>query len=170
MKQIVALNLGCNAHKFKDFINIDMDQKYQPDLNIDCRELDKNFKSDSVDFIHAGHFLEHVSYKDALKILTCCHQILKPFGSLLVTVPDYTKCEDISIEEAEKVILGQGEHLTLYHIGRLEQALAHAGFRLWSEVPLKNVPYLIYSNRNNPVPDKWQTSVMAIKHLPPMDG
>ena len=74
---------------------------------------------------------------------------------------------DLPIEEAERVILGSGEHECLFHIGRLQQALEAAGFKLWSEVPLENVPYLIYANSRNPVPDKWQTSVVAIKHLPP---
>ena len=162
-----ALNLGSNVHKFLGFINIDLDEKHNPDLVADCCHLDKHFEPNSVDFIHAGHFLEHVPYGDAIRIIKQCHSILKPFGSLLITVPDYTKCEGLSIEEAERVILGSGEHVCLYHIGRLKQIMDAGGFRLWAEVPLENVPYLIYANNRNPVPDKWQTSVVAVKHIPP---
>lgn len=164
---MVAINLGCNAHKFKGFINVDLDPKFNPDLVADCRFLTDHFNPDSVDFIHAGHFIEHVPYSDGLRIVKQCHTILKTFGSLLITVPDYTKCQDVSIEEAERVILGSGEHQSLYHIGRLKQLLQAAGFKVWAELPLENSPYLIYSNSLKPVADKWQTSVIAIKHLPP---
>lgn len=168
MKETLALNLGCNAHKFKGFINIDLNEKFNPELIADCRYLDSHFEDGSVDFIHAGHFLEHIPYKDAIEVVKQCYKILKPFGSLLITVPDYTKCDKISIEEAERVILGSGEHVALYHVGRLKQIVQAAGFFMWAEVPLENVPYLICSNSLNPVPDKWQTSVLAVKHLPPL--
>ena len=147
-----------------------MDKKFNPDVKCDIvKELDCFFEPDTVDFIYAGHFLEHVPYEDGIKVVKNCHKILKPFGSLLITIPDYTKCDEkISIEEAERVILGSGEHVSLYHIGRLKQVLEAGGFRLWSEVPLERVPYLIYSNSLKPVADKWQTSVLAVKHLPPV--
>lgn len=160
-----ALNLGCNAFKFPGFINIDLDPKFQPDMILDCRYLDQNFAPNTIDFIHAGHFLEHVPYTDGQNIVKQCFKILKPFGSLLITVPDWTKCNDVPIAEAEKVIFGGGEHQALYDLGRLKEVLENGGFRVWSEIPLSRSPYLIYANKYEPVPDKWQTSVLALKTL-----
>lgn len=42
----------------------------------------------SADFIYSSHFLEHLYYKDAEKLLSECHRVLKPGGVLRICVPD----------------------------------------------------------------------------------
>jgi predicted SAM-dependent methyltransferase len=43
---------------------------------------------DSVDIIYSSHLLEHLSYKEIVKVLNDWFRILKPNGKLMVCVPD----------------------------------------------------------------------------------
>jgi predicted SAM-dependent methyltransferase len=46
------------------------------------------FKDGSVDRIYSSHFLEHIPYAKALRVLRECHRTLKPGGLMRLVVPD----------------------------------------------------------------------------------
>ena len=46
------------------------------------------FPNNSVDKIYSSHLLEHLAYKDGIALLSECHRILKPNGTLSMCVPD----------------------------------------------------------------------------------
>jgi predicted SAM-dependent methyltransferase len=134
------LNLGCSIYKIDGFINIDIDPKVNPDLAIDIKEISKYFKENSVDFIYASHFFEHLKYEEALITMAHCAQILKPFRNLIIVVPDYSKCSNMSVEDSERIILGQGSHKTIFNSLRITEMLEKSGF---------NCVYEIYKTPHN---------------------
>jgi len=163
MNKPTILNLGCDSFKLPGFINIDINPEVKPDLCINLMEIDKHYKPQSVDFIFAGHIFEHFKYEDSQNLMIKCRLILKAFRTLLIVVPDYSKCFDLPIEKSEKVIMANGDHQMIYNLSRLEHMLRESGFRCFSEVPLERVPYLVVPDINNPKPEPFQTAVLALK-------
>jgi len=160
----IFLNLGCSEYKLNGFINIDFDPDVQPEMCIDLNKLGENFKENSVDFIFAGHVFEHFKKEDSQKLIETCFKILKPHRALLAVVPDYSKCGDIDVETAERVIMAQGDHLMLYNKTRLRDMLRLGGFNHAYHIEdLKEIPYILVANVLDPKPDLWQTGFIALK-------
>lgn len=158
------INLGCDRFKLPGFINIDINPEVNPDLTLDLNLLDKAFEASSVDFIYAGHVLEHLPYENSLNLLKQCQTILKPFRMMMIVVPDYSKCDDLDIETAERVIMAHGDHKMIFNKDRLFSMIKLAGFRHAYEISnLKEVPYMLVSNIYDPKPDPWQTAFIAFK-------
>ena len=161
---MTLLNLGCSNFKIPNFVNIDIDPSVNPELVIDLRDLSKNFTPNSVDFIYAGHVFEHFTYEESLDIMKQCQSILKPFRNLMLVVPDYSKCSSLPIEEAERIILGCGNHKTIFNSIRITEMLKKLNFHSVNEiVDLKEVPYILVSNIYDPKPEPWQTAFLAFK-------
>ena len=160
----IKLNLGCDNFKLGGFINIDINPKVHPDICMNLLDLDKKFEANSVDFIFAGHVLEHLPYEQSLDVLKKCYRILKSNRIILIIVPDYTKCSDLDIGTAERVILGQGSHEILFDSKRLGSMLSASNFVYNQQLQdLKKIPYMLVSNIRDPKPDPWQTSFMGLK-------
>jgi len=161
----VILNLGCDRFKLGGFTNIDINPEVEPELVLDLNDLDKAFEPNSVDFIFAGHVLEHLPYQNSLDLLKKCQKVMKPFRMMLIVVPDYSKCNDIDIETAERVIMSQGDHKMLFNRDRLYKMIKESGFsRAFEVVDLKEIPYILVSNIYDPKPDLWQTAFIAFKN------
>ncbi len=161
------LNFGCNVFRLPGFINIDIDPENKPDLLLDIMDIDKRFPENSVDFIYAGHFFEHLSAQNGAILMGKVRKILKPFASIVITVPDYVKTTELmGIEDAERIILNHGNHVSLYDLDRLESNAKNAGFQLFTELELDRVPWMILPAVPEgliPVPEEWQTSFIAVK-------
>lgn len=158
------LNFGCNEFRLPGFINIDIDPVNKPDMIMDIMDIESKFQQNSVDFIYAGHFFEHISSQNGELLMKKVHNILKPFSSIVITIPDYTKASATeTIEDAERIILNHGNHVSLYNLDRLSRIAKHAGFKLYTEVELDRVPWMILPAGLNPMPEKWQTSFIAMK-------
>ena len=159
-----VLNFGCYIFKLHGFTNIDINPANNPDILMDLMEIDQKFEPNSVDFIYAGHFFEHISAEQGLLLLQKVHKILKPYSSIVITIPDYTKTTATeTIENAERIILGEGHHVALYNLKRLETLADKAGFDLFTEVELDRVPWMIMPAGPVQEPEKWQTSFIAMK-------
>jgi len=160
----IFLNLGCSDYKLSGFINIDIDPSVKPELCIDLNKLGDYFEEKSIDFIFAGHVFEHFKKEDSQKIMQVCYKLLKPHRAMLSVVPDYTKCSKQLITTAERVILAGGDHLMLFHKERLRGMLRNAGFQHAFHIEdLSEIPYLLVSNVNDPLPDVWQTGFITLK-------
>jgi len=83
----MKLHLGCGHKKLKGFTNIDIREDVNPDIIADISYL-KEFKSDSVGLIYVCHVLEHFGRQEYLDILKNWGNILKPGGTLRISVPD----------------------------------------------------------------------------------
>lgn len=155
-----ALNIGCHDIHIENVINLDNDPTMKPDIVMDCTKLQENFEQESVDFVYAGHFLEHFEVPIGKKIAKDIFQILKPYGVLIATVPDYSKCMKMGIAEAERIIIAEGDHKSLMNIERLKDYLKEAGFLTVIEAKPWEIAHCPFPRV------EWQTSVVGIKHPP----
>lgn len=153
-----AINIGCHDIHINGILNIDIDPAMRPDLVLDCTKLTEHFDKESVDFAYMGHFLEHLTVQEGKKVVADVFHILKQYGCVVITVPDYTKCEGLSIEEVESVVIASGQHKSLMNIARVKEYMHEAGFCTIAEIQPKETPHC-------PFPEVvWQTSAIGIKH------
>ena len=103
----MKLHLGCGRRRLLGYINVDIDQHHEPDLVADVFKLDAGtkrisqneflrvaFDSESADIIYACHVLEHAGRHEYKAVLKRWHEVLKPGGTLRLSVPDLGKCFD----------------------------------------------------------------------------
>ena len=100
----MRLHLGCGKRKIPGYTNVDIDQHHEPDLVADVFKLDAGtkrisqneflrvaFDSESADVIYACHVLEHAGRHEYKAALKRWHEVLKPGGTLRLSVPDLGK-------------------------------------------------------------------------------
>lgn len=97
-KRKIKLNLGCGLSHFENseesnWINIDIEPEKKPDLLIDCTKR-LPYEDNSIDEIYAGHYLEHITFNDMIKVIEECKRILKPGCLVIFTIPDMFKAVD----------------------------------------------------------------------------
>ena len=155
----LALNLGCHDIHIAGFVNIDNDPAMQPDLLFDATKLDDIYEQDTVDFVYAGHFFEHFPVAEGRAIASMLHSIIRPYGAVMAVIPDYTKIDDLPIDEQERIIMAEGTHKAIYDTERLIGVLSKAGF-VALEVPITSVPWCRFREV------KWQSAVLAMKCPP----
>lgn len=154
--ETIKLNVGCHDIQLNGFINLDLNPAMNPDRVLDCTKLPEHYSN--VDFIYCGHFLEHFPIEKSKQIVRDFHTILRPYGVCVTVVPDYMKVP-INVDEAERIILGAGEHLAIYNTTRLLQVFRGAGF--FAQIAdVKDLPWCRFQNVD------WQSAVIAIKHEP----
>lgn len=91
---MIGFNIGSGQRKFHsteniDWINVDTNPKWEPDILSAAENLDEcGIEDGSADYVVLHHVLEHFGCGEAGPIIRECHRILKPFGSLLVFVPN----------------------------------------------------------------------------------
>lgn len=86
----MKLNLGSGAQRLDDYVNIDMYERFTPDIVWNLEQTPYPFAEDnSVDEIRAHHALEHMGQNTDtfLAMIKEFYRILKPGGILDVTVP-----------------------------------------------------------------------------------
>ena len=82
------LNIGSGQRPFKPpFINVDCQAKWNPDVVADGASMPM-FADNSAKVIVLHHVLEHFGCGEAKALLTECHRILHPRGTIHVFVPD----------------------------------------------------------------------------------
>lgn len=72
------------------------------DLNTD---LLTKFGTNVVELIFFSHCLEHIAWKNVPLLLSDCHRVLVPRGTMRIIVPDVDKMWDISKNERRDVLL-----------------------------------------------------------------
>jgi predicted SAM-dependent methyltransferase len=192
MNQTIAVNLGCGTHIAPDWVNIDnspniflskfkflkwvlyklniinqaqYDAKFAK--NVIHRELTKPlpFKENEVDFVYTSHFVEHLSYNDAITLMSEIHRVLKPNAVVRIVVPDLdfymnqyasdTKSENklIAADEFMKglniITKSRDPHMWMYNGDSLSERLRNAGFRdvkvcNYREGKCKDIDFLDY--------------------------
>lgn len=97
------------------------------------------FAGETFDCIYSSHMLEHLSPRDASRMLCECRRVLKPGGVLRIAVPDLDRIiAAYRPEEAARTLEllfeaahggGKNAHHWQYNAHLLEAALRQAGFR-----------------------------------------
>jgi len=85
------LNVGCGACGKPGWVNLDFYNLPGVNCVYDCRR-DLPFSNNSVRFIFAEHFFEHIDYTEEVPVfLSACCRVLKPGGVIRIIVPDAEK-------------------------------------------------------------------------------
>ena len=115
------LNLGCGNNNFDDCINIDCQEKCNPDLVCDIKYLP--YDPNSIDGIYALDVLEHLPRSLVLSTLKSWHKILKKKGFLILRLPDIKSVSEkylkgkIDATEFSRLIYGgqEGNEFDNFH-------------------------------------------------------
>ena len=87
---IKRLNWGCGTNPMRGWIN--SDQKVGPGIDLSCDIRNGlPLESNSIDYIVSIHALEEVPYPDLLPVLRELRRVLKPNGTLRLSLPDLDK-------------------------------------------------------------------------------
>ncbi len=116
---MMKLNLGCQIHYFEGWTNVDIignDPGIRVDIEADAGSLPM-IADNSVDFIYAGHLVEHF-YPDTLgDAIREWHRVLKHGGKLVIVTPDcgavmqdYAAGKFQSIESTWQQLYGRINH------------------------------------------------------------
>lgn len=86
---MIKLNLGCQVHYFDGWVNQDI-VGYDPNIPADlvCDAAQLPYEDNSVDFIYAGHLVEHYYPNTLGAAIAEWNRVLKPGGRLVITTPD----------------------------------------------------------------------------------
>ena len=83
----MKLNLGSGNRPMKDYINIDIQERVNPDLVGDVTS-GFPFDDNSVDEVRAFDFLEHIEQDKVLSVISEIWRVLKPGGKFESFTPD----------------------------------------------------------------------------------
>ncbi len=97
------------------------------------------FHDETVDFVYSSHFLEHLYRADAQRILSESYRVLKPGGTIRVSVPDLEYAVSLYHSGKRHEMLGNyffvedddshyARHKYMYDFDLLSEALSSAGF------------------------------------------
>ncbi len=119
----MKVNLGCQIHIFPGWINQDIvtdDPAYKTDWKCDANNLPT--ADDTVDFLYAGHLVEHF-YPDTIEsYVREWYHVLKPGGKLFVVTPDFGRCARLYAQGVLKMEdLFQQAYGRIYHYDRPEE-------------------------------------------------
>lgn len=151
-KNELRLNLGCGEYPISGFTNIDQAESVNPDVVANA--LDLPYESGSADEIYCGHLLEHLFPEDAKKALAHWFDLLKPGGTISISVPDfdYLVAQHLAKPTFESMIelndlyiysyVQESHHRCCYNEALLRSVMESAGFTNLKKMP-KNHPYFV---------------------------
>ena len=116
----VIYDLGCGRHKtIPRAIGIDIKRVTDIRASIDCLPM---IESGTVDVVISRHSLEHLI--DPVKALKEWNRILKPFGRMILVIPDHEFVDTMDFQ------LGNGVHLHAYTRHSLLNLVMVMGFNV----------------------------------------
>lgn len=133
----MKLHLGCGKRFIPGFVHIDAVNFDHIDHVASIDNL-SFFQDNSVDLIYTCHVLEHFKRRDINKVLTEWKRVLKPNGTLRVSVPDfkalcnvYTKTTNLDLLIGP--LFGRQDylyniHYNVFDVHSLSRDLLAAGF------------------------------------------
>lgn len=135
----LLVHLGCGEIDAPGWVNVDVQRLPHVHHVSDVRRLPM-FATGSIDLLYACHVLEHVSFRETRETLAEWHRVLKPGGTLRLSVPDFDLLVDLYVSqgrEAEKIarplLGGQREshnfHQAIFTERSLGRGLLEVGFR-----------------------------------------
>lgn len=133
----MKLHLGCGKRFIPGFVHIDAVDYPHVDHVATIDNL-SFIQTDDVDLIYNCHVLEHFKRRDIDRVLREWLRVLKPGGTLRVSVPDFSKlCEVYQRENKLDLVIGAlfgrqdylyNIHYNVFDFSSLSKSLELAGF------------------------------------------
>lgn len=135
----MKVNIGCGEFYAEGWTNVDrtkVEGGPQPDIVASADSLP--FEDGSIDYLYAGHVLEHIDLADIPSILAEFSRVLSEDGTLLVVGPDLDRALESYPEAVDDIRYGgcrwEGdEHLWESRESTMESLLEDSG---WSTQPV----------------------------------
>ena len=100
----IQLSLGCGRKSEEGFVGLDI-ENFEHNKLWDATKDPIPYADNSVDFIKAHNFVEHIERKHWKNLFNECHRVLKPSGQLEIVVPDAAKDMDLAMADVTHVSL-----------------------------------------------------------------
>lgn len=85
------LNLGCSVRRLPTYTNVDVQEKFKPDVVSNVSAL--HFAADNeYDLVRASHILEHFELKDCYSVLSEWRRVIKPGATSLCACHTMKHC------------------------------------------------------------------------------
>ncbi len=141
----VNIHLGCGRVDHPAFINVDV-APFAHIHHTHAVERLPMFQNETANLIYVCHCLEHVSFLDTAAVLQEWKRVLKPGGTLRISVPDFDcilaiyEAFNHDIAAIEKTLMGGQNypanfHKAVFNRAHLSRLLEAAGFtnvRTWT--------------------------------------
>ena len=127
-KQEIKVSLGCGRTEKPGWIGLDHIDFGWNKL-WDATKDQIPLADDSVDYLEADNFIEHIERKYWKQLFNECHRVLKPNGTFQITVPNADK--DINIAMADPTHVSLWVNGTLMYLTGERPRNADYGFKRW---------------------------------------
>jgi predicted SAM-dependent methyltransferase len=157
--QPYRLHVGCGSIKFKDWINLDIENKQKiTDIVWNAARGFPFIESQSCLLIYCEHFLEHLTIEEAQVYLSESYRILQPGGTLRIAMPsleyiinkyrsenwrdqDWLKWNDFKFIQTRAEMMNISfrwwGHQWLYDKEELHRRLQESGFNFIQDMQIK---------------------------------
>lgn len=85
--EIRKLHLGAGPNALEGWLNTDLTPQNHKVYSIDVTKP-LPFEDNTFDYIFGEHLIEHLTYKDGLRMVKECYRVLKPGGKIRIATPD----------------------------------------------------------------------------------
>jgi predicted SAM-dependent methyltransferase len=86
-RKIRKLHIGCGGNILSDWLNSDFFPDSNAILHLNATDTFP-FSHNTFDYVFSEHMIEHISYSNALSMLSECHRVLKNIGKIRISTPD----------------------------------------------------------------------------------
>lgn len=91
MPDALKIDLGCGKNKREGFLGVDSIAFEGVDVVADLRQK-WPWEDDSVDEVHASHFVEHLTAPERIHFVNELYRVLKKGGKAMVITPHWASC------------------------------------------------------------------------------
>jgi len=150
------LHLACGTNIIDGWANIDLSNDAKV-IKLDLT-MPLPVSSETITFIYCEHFIEHISFNQAKRLISECYRVLKPGGVLRVSTPSLRKLIDEylagRLSEWSNVgfcpstpchMMNEGMrswgHEFIYDAAELTQIFIETGFSMITNVPWRESNY-----------------------------
>jgi len=100
----MKIHLGCGLRRLPGFVHVDPDEATQPDHIGSAKHVPLD--DDSADLIYFAHGLEHVPKADVPAAVAEFRRVLRPGGTLRLSVPDFAVLVELYFDGVRLTRLG----------------------------------------------------------------